>query len=202
MSIEKITSYLIHPIIFGVVATITYFILLPEFLPEDFKLQIIFIVFISTYIIPVLFLFLLKSFGSIHSFHLSQIHERKFPVFFFIILNLLLAYRLFQIPKLELLSLFFLSSTISLFIVYLFLLVKIKLSLHTLSLGLFTTFIALISYHYKIDLILPISFLILLSGYIAHVRLKLKAHTHFEVYLGYLIGVVTEISCYYFIFKG
>jgi len=201
MSIEKITSYLIHPILFGVLTTISYFILSPKFLPENFKLQVIFIVFISTYVIPVLFLFILKSVGSIDSFHLSQIHERKFPVFFFIILNLLLAYRLYLIPQLELLSLFFLSSTISLFVVYIFLLFNIKLSLHTLSLGLYTTFIALISYDYKINLIFPISILILLSGFIAYVRLKLKAHTNFEVYSGYFIGVVTEIICYYFISK-
>lgn len=202
MSIEKIASYIIHPIIFGVVATISYFILVPLFLPKELKLQIIFIVFISTYVIPILFLFLLKSFGSINSFHLSEIRERKFPVFFFIILNLLLAYRLYQIPNLELLSLFFLSGTISLFIVYLFLLFQVKISLHTLSMGLFTTFILILSYQYKIDLILPISFLILLSGYVAYIRLKLQAHTHFEVYLGYVIGVLVEIVSYYFFFRG
>lgn len=202
MSIEKITSYIIHPIIFGVVATISYFILAPIFLPKELKLQIIFIVFISTYVIPILFLFLLKSFGSIDTFHLSEIRERKFPVFFFIILNLLLAYRLYQIPNLELLSFFFLSGSISLFLVYLFLLFQVKISLHTLSMGLFTTFILILSYQYKIDLILPISFLILLSGYVAYIRLKLQAHTHFEVYLGYVIGVLVEIVSYYFFFRG
>jgi len=202
MSIEKIASYIIHPIIFGVVATISYFILAPIFLPKELKLQIIFIVFISTYVIPILFLFLLKSFGSINTFHLSEIRERKFPVFFFIILNLLLAYRLYQIPNLELLSFFFLSGSISLFLVYLFLLIKVKISLHTLSMGLFTTFILILSYQYKIDLILRISFLILLSGYVAYIRLKLQAHTHFEVYLGYVIGVLVEIVSYYFFFRG
>lgn len=202
MSIEKIASYIIHPIIFGVVATISYFILAPIFLPKELKLQIIFIVFISTYVIPILFLFLLKSFGSIDTFHLSEIRERKFPVFFFIILNLLLAYRLYQIPNLELLSFFFLSGSISLFLVYLFLLFQVKISLHTLSMGLFTTFILILSYQYKIDLILPISFLILLSGYVAYIRLKLQAHTHFEVYLGYVIGVLVEIVSYYFFFRG
>jgi hypothetical protein len=196
MSLEKIISYIIHPIIFGIVATICFFILIPEFLPRDLKLQIIMIVFISTYVIPIVFLLLLKILGNINSFHLSEIKERKYPIFFFVVLNGLLAYRLYLIPKLELLSLFFLASAISLFIVYIFLFFKVKISLHTLALSIFTIFIGVISYHYKIRLIVLISFLLLLTGYIAMARLKLKAHTLYEVYLGYFIGIPVLILSY------
>ncbi len=200
MNIEKAVSYVIHPIIFGIIATLSYFIINPKFLPKDLKFHIIGIVFISTYLIPIIFLFLLKSFNTIDSFHLSSIDERKFPLFFFIVLNALLSYRLFQIPNLELLALFFLASSISLFIVYFSLYFGIKISLHTLSLSLFTTFILILSYVFKIRLIFLLSFLILLSGYISYVRLKLKVHTALEVYLGYLIGIIIEFTSFYIMF--
>jgi len=198
MSIEKITSYLIHPIIFGVIATITYFILLPVYLPRELKFNIIGIVFISTYIIPVIFLFLLKKFNSIDSFHLSSIKERKYPLSFFITLNLLLWQRLQFLPKMEMLSLFFLASSIALFVVYIALFFNVKVSLHTLALGLFTTFLGLLSYYFKIRLILLISFLVLVSGFVAYVRLKLEAHNTFEVYFGFILGVIVEILLFYY----
>jgi membrane-associated phospholipid phosphatase len=78
---------------------------------------------------------------------------------------------------------------------------KIKVSLHTLALSLFTTFMGVISYHYKIRLIVLISFLLLLTGYIAMARLKLKAHTLYEVYLGYFIGILVLIFSYLLYYK-
>ncbi len=196
MKLEKISSYVIHPVVFGTITTLSYFIILPTFLPSDLKWNIISIVFVSTYLIPIIFLFLLKSFKTIGSFHLEDANERKFPVFFFIILNFVLYSRLIEIPKLELLSLFFLSSSVSLVFVYVFLFFNIKISLHTLALGLYTTFLMLISYHFKIRLIILISAVLLISGFIAMARLKLKAHNTAEVYTGFFLGVIVEILLY------
>lgn len=196
MKLEKITSYILHPVVFGTITTLSYFIILPTFLPSDLKWNIISIVFVSTYVIPIIFLFILKSFKTIDSFHLEDANERKFPVFFFMILNFVLYSRLIEIPKLELFSLFFLASAISLVIVYVFLFFNTKISLHTLALGLYTTFLMLISYHFKIRLIILISAVLLISGFVAMARLKLKAHNTAEVYTGFFLGVIVEILLY------
>ncbi|HFS67576.1 MAG TPA: hypothetical protein ENK67_05115 [Flavobacteriia bacterium] len=100
----------------------------------------------------------------------------------------------------EILALFFFSSSISLFVAYLFLFFKVKISLHTLALGLFTAFLGIMSYYFKIKLLFLIASLFLLSGYIAHVRLKLGAHTNLEVYLGFLLGIIIEMVCFTLLF--
>ncbi len=199
MKFEKIISYTLHPIVLGVITTIIFFILQPKYTPKDLQIHVITIVFISTYLIPVIFLFLLKKFKAIDSFHLSEVEERKFPVFFFIILNLLLSYRLYKIPNLELLSVFFGSSSLSLILVYFFLLLNKKISLHTLGFGLFTTFLLILSYHFHIKILVLISFAIITSGIVAMSRLKLKAHNPFEIYLGFAISLFTEVIFYKFL---
>ena len=201
MRLEKIVSYIFHPVLFGTITTIFFFIFQPSFVPKSFQLNVILVIFFSTYVIPVLFLFLLKSVKSIDSYHLVGVEERKFPVFFFIALNSLLVYRLFFYDNLRLLAIFFMASAISLGIVFLFLLKKIKLSLHTLGLGLFTSFLIVLSYHFKTRLLVPISVAILLSSIVATVRLKLNAHTNFEAYFGFILGVLMQIIVFLVIYK-
>ncbi len=201
MRLEKIVSHIFHPVLFGTITTIIFFIFQPSFIPKSFQISVILVIFFSTYVIPVLFLFLLKSVKSINSYHLIGIEERKFPVFFFIALNSLLVYRLFFYDNLRLLAVFFMASAICLSIVFLFLLKKIKISLHTLGLGLFTSFLILLSYHFKIRLLIPISIAILLSSIVATARLKLKAHTNFEAYFGFFLGVLIQIITFIVVYK-
>ena len=197
MKFEKIISYLFHPVLFGTITTVIFFIFQPTFIEKTFQYNVILVIFFSTYVIPVLFLFLLKIVKNIDTYHLIEVKERKYPVFFFIVLNGLLALRLFMYDSLYLLAIFFLSSTISLIVVFAFLLIKIRISLHTLGLGLFTSFLILMSYHYKIKLLVIISFAIILSSMVLIARLKLKAHSNIEVYLGFFIGLGLEILIYY-----
>ncbi len=201
MRFEKIVSYIFHPVLFGTITTIIFFIFQPSFIPKSFQISVILVIFFSTYVIPVLFLFLLKSVKSIDSYHLVGVEERKFPVFFFIALNSLLVYRLFFYDNLRLLAVFFMASAICLGVIFLFLLKQIKISLHTLGLGLFTSFLILLSYHFKIRLLIPISIAVLLSSIVATARLKLKVHTNFEAYFGFFLGVLIQTIIFIFVYK-
>lgn len=169
----------------------------PKSFPKVFEYKILFVVFISTYAIPIIFLFILKQRNSIDDFHLKTIKERKLPILFFFTITLLLAYRLFQIKVVNLLAFSFFGVAVAMFIIYLFLIIKMKVSIHTLGIGSLTGFIILLSFHYKIKLLILISFLFLLFGLIAYARLKIKAHNNKEIYLGYLIGISTQFGAYY-----
>ncbi len=199
MKLEKVISYLFHPVLFSTISALLFFMIQPAFFPKAFEYKILFVIFISTYIIPILFLFILKKRETIDDFHLKTIKERKIPLVFFITITLLLAYRLAEIKVVNLLAYSFFGAAFSLFLVFVLFVVKLKTSLHTLAIGGMIGFVIVISIHYKIGLLLLISFLFLLFGIIAYARLKLKAHTNKEIYLGLIIGVMTQLLSYYFI---
>ena len=65
-----------------------------------------------------------------------------------------------------------------------------------LGIGGLLGFFIFVSYHYELNLILLISFLFIIAGFIAISRIKIKAHTLREIYLGFLIGLVSETIVY------
>ena len=197
MKIEKIISYLFHPVLFSTISAILYFTIQPQYLPKPFEYKVLLVVFVSTYVIPILFLFILKQRKSIDDFHLNTTQERKIPILFFITISLLLSYRLFEIKIVSLLSYFFFGSAFSMLIVFILLFSKLKVSLHTLSIGNLIGFIIIMSFHYKIRLLLLLSFLFIIFGVIAYARLKLKAHNNIEIYLGLFFGLLSQLLVYY-----
>ena len=197
MKFEKIISYLFHPVLFSTISTLLYFILIPNYLPSAFKYKILLVVFISTYVIPILFLFILKKRKTIDDFHLKTIKERKLPIAFFATITLLLSYRLLETNAVNILAFSFLGVFLALISVLLFFTAKIKSSLHTLSIGGLIGFVVVISYHYKIQILIIIATLIIIFGIIAYARLKLKAHNNKEIYLGFIIGIITQALVYY-----
>lgn len=174
-----------------------FFTLQPTYLPKEFEYKILIVIFLSTYVIPILFLFILKKRNSIESYHLKTTEERKFPILFFLTITFLLGMRLLELNAIDLLAYSFIAGSLSLLITYILLFTKFKTSLHTLSIGSLIGFVIIISIHYKIKLLLLITTGVLLFGIIGTARLKLKAHTVNEVLLGFAIGVITQILIYY-----
>lgn len=199
MKIEKTISYLLHPVLFSTISTLLYFKLEPRYLPEAFKYKILLVVFISTYIIPILFLFILKKRNNIEDFHLKTIKERKLPIFFFTTITFLLAYRILEIKMINLLAYSFYGASLAMVIVFSLFYLKIKTSIHTLAIGGLTGFVMLLSFHYKIRLLVIIGLLFFVFGIIAFARLKLKAHSAKEIYLGFFIGCFSQFLVYYFL---
>lgn len=198
MKFQKIISYIFHPVLFSTIGAVLFFIIQPKYLPKELEYNILSVIFLSTYVIPVFFLFILKKKNSIDSYHLETINERKFPIIFFIILNLLLGLRLLEIKMITLLAISFIATTIALIFVFALFFAKIKTSLHTLAIGGLTGFLMFLSYHYQIRLLVLIASMILLFGFVAISRLRLKAHSQKELFFGFIIGILTQITTYYF----
>ena len=197
MKLEKIISYLFHPVLFSTISALLFFIIHPKYLPKSFVYKILLVIFISTYVIPILFLFILKQRKTIDDFHLKTIKERKLPILFFTTISLLLAYRLLEVKIINLLAYSFFGAALGMFIVYILFYTKLKTSLHTLAIGSLLGFIMLLSFHYKIGLLFLIGFLFLLFGLVAYSRLKLKAHNNLEIYMGLIVGVASQFIAYY-----
>ncbi len=197
MLFHKIISYVFHPIVFSIIATLLYFMALPSHIPKQSEYHILILVFLATYVTPILLLVVLKGFRMIQTYHLETIQERKFPTLFMIVLFGLLGKKLLEIQALDLLAYSFIACAIALLCVYILFLLKLKTSLHTLSIAGLIGFACIVSYHYKINLLIPLMILFLLAGIISTARLKLKAHNPSEVYIGFLIGFVIQLFTYY-----
>jgi len=193
----KAISYIFHPIIFSIVATLLYFIILPSHISKQSEYSILIIVFLSTYIVPIILLLALKRFKMIDSYHMDTIDERKFPVLFMLILFILLGKTLLSIQVVNLLAYSFFACALALLFVYTLFFTKLKTSLHALSIAGLIGFICVISYNYKLNLLIPIIGLFLLFGIIATARLKLEAHQSKEIYIGFFIGFISQIFSYY-----
>ncbi len=196
MLFYRAISYLFHPVLFSTIASFLYFIITPSHIADENERIILAIVFVTTYIIPVLLVYFLKKFGLINSYHLATISERKFPILFMTLLFFLLGKLLLDPGFIDLLAYSFFGCGIGLLMTYILFSLKIKASLHTMSIAGLIAFICILSYQYQLNLLILIIFLFILFGLIAVSRLKLDAHKHLEVYIGFLIGFISQLIAY------
>jgi len=198
MQFHKLISFVFHPIIIPITSSLLYFILIPNHIPKGVSYRVLGFIFIITYIIPVVLLFILRKVKLIEDYHLVSIQERKFPIVFFTILSFLLGNLLLKIGVVNLLAYSFFGSALALGIVYVLFYLNIKTSLHTLAIAGLIGLIIIISITYEFNLLLLLISLFILIGIVATSRLQLKAHTLPEVVIGFFVGILTQLSMYYF----
>ncbi|SOU87447.1 hypothetical protein [Tenacibaculum dicentrarchi] len=194
---SKFISTILHPIVIPTIGIILYFILTPVYLSRYQQYTLLGVVFVATYIIPILLLVFLKTVKYIKSYEVYGIKERKIPVFFMMSLLFLLGKFFSEITIIKDLSYLFFGVVFGLGVIYILFSLKIKASLHLLSLGATTGYFLLFQKTHNITILPLIIVLILLSGLSASARLHLKAHTVKEVYLGFFIGIVSPFIAFY-----
>jgi hypothetical protein len=188
---------MLHPIVMPTIGVLLYFILIPNGFNGDLRINILGLIFITTYIIPLVILILFKRLKLIKSFNVENIKERKLPIAIMIVLFYLLGNTLRRIPNLVDLGLLFYATTLGLTCIYILFAFKIKTSIHILSIGITTGFFFVMNSLNNKNLIIVILIGFILSGLLASARLHLKVHTHKEVYLGFLIGFIAPIIIFY-----
>jgi hypothetical protein len=193
MKFSKFISYFFHPINFSIIGIFLYFILIPRYIFKPQEHIILIVVFLGTYVFPLLLMFLLKQFKMINSFEIANVEERKFPTLLFISISFIIGNWLYKSTIVDLLSLFYFGYGFALIISYVLLYLKVKISLHTTAIGGLIGFLIYFSYYYKINLIYFFIILFALSGIIAFARLKMKAHSFKEIFLGYIIGIFSQL---------
>lgn len=192
----KIISAIFHPLLVPTYALIilmnfqTYNIL--AIAPES-RLAIVIIVFLTTFVIPSVLIFILLKFGVVSSLQMPNRRERILPMLIVVIVDYGTYHLLKQSSATGLMALFMIGATL-LVILALFINYATKISLHMTAwgglLGTFTG-MALI---FQFNLSFLIYSIILLCGIIAAARLKLGAHTPLQVYLGFSLGASVMIA--------
>ena len=196
--IFKLASYLFHPIWMPFAGSLLYFKLTPRFFPDEVIKAKLLAISIITVFIPIVFFFLLKNLGQVTNMSLNKVNERKWPLFFFIILTLMVLNQIldgYNYPEIYFYFLGILGATIIAYILTFF---RIKISLHMMGLAGFTMFLIAFSRYFHINLILATSGLLIALGLTASSRLYFKAHTNLELILGILAGVLPQIALFYY----
>lgn len=192
MRFHKFISTLLHPIVIPTIGVILYFILIPHGLDRRQQMIMLGLVFSFTYILPVIILLILKGLQLIDNFQLHSIRERKIPLFLMIVVFFLLGKLLFQISAVRDLAILFYGTSFSLIVLYFLFSVKLKTSIHLLSMGSALGFFLILTSLYGFSLVPIIMIIILLSGLLGSSRLHLNAHTPKEVYTGFFLGLFSQ----------
>ena len=190
----KSFSYIFHPILMPLAGAVIYFANAPRYIPEEVITAKIFGLVVITILTPIVLFFFLKSSGTISSPHLEEIKQRKIPLLLqsiLLIIVIKLIIDIYHYPELYYFFLGTLFSSLSAIFVIFF---NIKASLHMVGIASVTMFTVALSIHFGINLTLLIAALMVVNGLVASSRLHMNAHTNLELILGFLIGVIPQLT--------
>jgi hypothetical protein len=155
-------------------------------------------IIIITFLLPVSFFYLLRTFGKIDNVMLSDISQRKIPLLLQIMLFTVLITKSITIERFPDLYFFFLGGLISTIAAFLLLYLKIKTSIHMIGISALTVFMIGLSIKNEINTNNIIAIFVLLNGAVASSRLEMKAHDTKELLIGFLCGTLPQLALFYF----
>ena len=193
-----------------IISTITHPVLLPTWMLLVFMASGVFkisflradvclgVVFGTTFIIPVIILFILKKFNMIKSLMMEKREDRFIPLFI-MVLSLYVTSRFFNGVIALILYNFYLISNLVLCVVVFWINIYWKISFHGIGWGAFTCMLFIMS-----TIASPLYFnyflvSIMISGVVGWARLKLKSHSESQLYVGFTVGFLIPLLIYYFI---
>ncbi|MFL9831152.1 hypothetical protein ACSV4D_06970 [Flavobacterium sp. ARAG 55.4] len=186
-------SYVFHPVFIPIYATLFYLFSNHSYFLNKEKYLVLLEVTTITFIIPVLFFFLLRLTGKINSIMAAELSERKLPLVIQCFLIILLVRKSITLERYPELHFFFLGALMSTLIALILLFFNKKASLHMMALSALTLFVFGFSIHNHNPNTLMIILLVLMNGFVASSRLVMKAHTPMELIIGVLLGSIPQI---------
>lgn len=189
----KAASYIFHPLLMPLLGTIIYFSVTPRYIEPEFVRANLFAIAIITIFIPIVVFFLLKNLGVVETIYLKEAKERKFPLMIQCILLLLIIKMIFDPYEDPEIYYFFVGILFSAFSALVMVFFKLKVSLHQIGVAGILMFLVGLSAHFKINLLITISFFLFVNGWVASSRLYGKAHTYPEIIVGLFLGILPQL---------
>lgn len=189
----KAASYIFHPLLMPLLGTVLYFNVTPRYLEPDLMRANLFAIGIITVLMPLVVFFLLKNLGVVETIYLKEVRERKFPLMIQCILLLLIIKMIFDPYEDPELYYFFVGMLFSAFSALVMVLFKLKVSLHQMGVAGILMFLVGLSAHFKINLLVTISFFLFVNGWVASSRLNSDSHTYPELGIGLLLGAIPQL---------
>ena len=152
-------------------------------------------IFVTTFVIPMIFMFILKKVGVIKSITMERREDRFIPLIIMVIF-LYTTQTLFRdVTALGFFSFFIVCNIILCSIVF-WINIYWKISLHAIGCGSLVSIIFILA-SISAEIFLPYLFAsIIISGIVGSARLYLKSHSASQVYTGFAVGFITVLIIY------
>ena len=202
-ALSKFFSAVFHPLMmptFVVIILLNSTSFLAYTTGETLKNFLYGIVFITTYVIPVVGVLLLWKNGFISSLEIPERKERYLPFILTTLCYFGAIYLLLKLPVPKIFALMIvggLLATITAFIITL----KWKISVHMIGIGGALGLILGYTQLFPTNMTHILMLIALVAGILGSSRLTLDAHTKSQVYVGFLVGFFVEIIYLVFIVK-
>ena len=155
-------------------------------------------VLIVMVLIPIAFFFLLRTLGKVDTVMISDVSQRRTPLFLQALLIVLLMWQSLSPDRIPPLYFFFLGALLTTALCLGFAFARIKVSLHMAGIGAMLFFVIGVSIHNQYNAVVPLAFLLVITGFVASSRLEMNAHSHRELILGFGCGLLPQIGLWCF----
>ncbi len=194
--VASFISYLLHPIFMPLLSVVILFNL-PNYInlrfgPAYFNAVYLCVAF-NLIVIPLSMSHYLKKQGMISSLKMEKVEERVLPYMVSAIFYGITYFLFYNIQFPALYLSIFLAASCSVAILLIFALFKEKVSAHLTGIGGICGLLIVVNQVLGIDTIPLLTVFILLAGLLAAARLKLNAHSAFEVAAGFTLGLSTQL---------
>jgi len=197
----KFISYVFHPLFIPLY--ITYFIIQIRSyqlagINDWINLRILLQVFVNCTFLPLASILLLRALNFIDSVFLRTQRDRIIPyiicmIFYF--WNWYVFKNNHEIKDLVSVSMAIFNASILGFLVN----ISMKVSMHAISVGVMTTFVALLAFSDSSSFSFYLSIAVLIAGIVCTSRLIVSDHSQKEIYYGFLIGILSQLAAHYFV---
>jgi multidrug transporter EmrE-like cation transporter len=197
----KFISYVFHPLFIPLY--ITYFIIQIRSyqlagINDWVNLRILLQVFVNCTFLPLASILLLRALKFIDSVFLKTQRDRIIPyiicmIFYF--WNWYVFKNNHEIKDLVSVSMAIFNASVLGFLAN----ISMKVSMHAISVGVMTTFVALLAFSDSSSFSFYLSIAVLIAGIVCTSRLIVSDHSQKEIYYGFLIGILSQLAAHYFV---
>jgi hypothetical protein len=199
--LANLVSYVFHPLFMPLIMSIVLYRLAASNLAgitmKVYSFKVINI-FVSTLLLPLVTVLLLKGLGLLKSLKMPDPRDRIIPLIVTMTFTFWV-YLVFKNTKEPLILRSFMLGNFlgitGLFLATIF----YKVSMHTAAAGGVLGLMLVLMIMSPVSMFIPILIAIIIAGVIGTARLLLGAHTPFEIWAGYLLGLLAQVGAYFFL---
>ena len=163
--------------------------------PLNLKWVIIAMIFSFSFVLPVINIYILYRLNRISSLKMENQKERTFPYVLTSCFYFGLFYLFLDLSVWPSIKVLIFGGGLAILITAI-INMKYKISAHMVGIGGLLGSLMVIAYTLKYNAVPQMVFLILLAGTIATSRLYLKAHEPKQIYAGFFLGLITQVSVF------
>jgi hypothetical protein len=196
-------SYMFHPLFVPVYVVYILLYIHPSAFTgfsDENRFRTLVIVILNLVFFPLISVLLLRAVGFVESIYLKTQKDRIIPyiasgIFFFWTYTVFKQQSVYPLLLVSFVFAVFLASSAALIAnIYL------KVSMHAIGMGGWLGFFLVLMFTNSMLMSFPIAVVLLLTGLVCTSRLMNKSHIPFEIYLGLLIGILTQYVAYKVVF--